>query len=67
LGFAYGAGFDFSVSRLRRLRVSLGFRGVYGLFDISDNSKSITTDSYYLLDRTHIQSYAGYAGLSFLF
>lgn len=67
LGFAYGAGVDFGINRLRRVRFSLGFRGVFGLFDISDNSRNITTDSYYLLDRTHIQSYAGYAGLSFLF
>jgi Outer membrane protein beta-barrel domain len=67
LGLAYGAGLDFGINSERTVRVSLGFRGVFGLFDISDNSQTITTDSYYLLDRTHIQTYAGYAGISFLF
>lgn len=67
LGLAYGAGLDFGITPSRNVRVSIGFRGVYGLFDISDNSNTLTTDSYYLLDRTHIQTYAGYAGISFLF
>ncbi|MEI7586995.1 porin family protein [Runella sp.] len=67
LGFAYGVGLDFSLSPSHHSRLSIGYRGVTGLFDISDNSRTITTDSYYLLDRTHIKTNAVYIGLSQLF
>lgn len=67
LGFAYGAGFDFGLNANRTFRLGLGFRGVYGLFDISDNSNNITTDNYYVLDRTKLKTYSAYAGASFLF
>ncbi|MBK9109116.1 MAG: PorT family protein [Saprospiraceae bacterium] len=67
LGFAYGAGIDFGISADNSLRLGLGFRGVIGLIDISDNSSNIVTNSYYILDRTHLKSYAGYIGVSFLF
>jgi hypothetical protein len=67
LGFAYGAGFDFGLNANRTFRLGLGFRGVYGLFDISDNSNSLTTDNYYVLDRTKLKTYSAYAGVSFLF
>lgn len=67
IGFAYGAGLDFGLNASQTFRLGIGFRGVYGLVDISDNSQSLTTDSYYLLERTHIQTYSGYAGVSLLF
>ena len=67
LGFAYGAGLDFGINPARTIRLGLGFRGVYGLVDISDNSGTIVDDSYYVLDRTRIKVYSGYVGLSFLF
>lgn len=67
LGLAYGAGLDFGINDARNIRLGIGFRGVYGLFDISDDSQGNTTDQYYLLDRTHIKTYSGYAGLSILF
>jgi hypothetical protein len=67
LGFAYGAGLDFGLNASRTARLGIGFRGVFGLIDISDNSNSVATDSYYILDRTHIQTYSGYIGISFLF
>jgi len=37
------------------------------LFDISDNEQNQTTDSYFVLDRTNVKTYSGYAGLSILF
>jgi opacity protein-like surface antigen len=64
-GFAYGAGLDFRLSQ--SIILGIGFRGVYGLVDISDNSKSTTTNQYYIVDRSHVNTYAGYAGLSFAF
>jgi opacity protein-like surface antigen len=67
LGFAYGAGIDFAVNEARTARLSLGYRGVFGLFDISDDNRSLTTDSYYVLDRTHIKTNAIYVGISILF
>ena len=67
LGFAYGAGVDFGLNPAHTIRLGLGFRGVAGLVDISDNSGNTTTDSYYVLDRTHLRTYSGYIGLSFLF
>ncbi len=67
LGLAYGAGIDFGVNPAKTFRIGLGFRGVAGLLDISDNSGTATSDSYYLLDRTHLRTYSAYVGLSFLF
>jgi hypothetical protein len=63
IGFAYGAGVDFGTD----VKFSVGFRGVYGLVDISDQSQNITTSEYYILDRSHVKTYSGYIGLSFLF
>lgn len=67
LGLAYGGGLDFSLNPEGTMRVNFGYRGVMGLFDISDNSRSLTTDSYYILDRARVRSYSGYLGFSFLF
>jgi hypothetical protein len=67
LGVAYGAGFDFALNKMRTVKLNLGFRGVYGLIDISDRSKTRATNSYLILDRTHVESYSGYLGLSFVF
>ncbi len=65
IGFAYGAGLDFNIAE--NLTFGLGFRGVYGLVDISDNSQTKTTEQYYILDRTHIKTYAAYAGIALKF
>jgi hypothetical protein len=67
LGVAYGAGLSFGLTPAKTFRLGIGFRGVYGLIDISDNNNTLAEDSYYLLDRSHIKTYSGYVGLSFLF
>ena len=67
LGFAYGAGFDFGLNDENTLKFSLGFRGVYGVVDISNDNKTVTTGSYYLLDRTHLVTNSGYIGFTALF
>ncbi len=67
LGFAYGAGLDICLNKERTVRFDIGFRGVYGLLDISNNSQNTTAQNYYLLDRTHIETYSLYGGLTFLF
>jgi len=67
LGVAYGAGVDFALGSSGMARLGVGFRGVYGLLNISDNNNSTTTNSLYVLDRTHIKTYSLYTGLSLLF
>lgn len=67
LGFAYGAGLDIGLNAAHTFRLGLGFRGVHGLIDIRDQSATIATNSYYILDKTMIKVYSGYAGISFLF
>lgn len=67
IGFAYGAGVDFGLNPAHNLRLGLGYRGVISLLNINDNSNTATTDSYYLLDRSHLKTNAIYFGLSFLF
>jgi opacity protein-like surface antigen len=65
IGIAYGIGLDFMLSP--SLKLSLGYRGVQGLVDVSDNSKNATTNDYYILDRAHVNTYSGYAGLAVCF
>ncbi|MBL7930228.1 MAG: PorT family protein [Bacteroidia bacterium] len=67
LGFAYGAGVDFGLNAARTVRLGLGYRGVFGLLDISNKSNTVITNSYYVLDRTKLRTHAVYAGLSILF
>jgi len=67
LGFAYGAGFDFGLNTAKTLRLGIGFRGVYGVLDISDTSNNLSTESYYVLDKAHLKTYSAYLGVSFLF
>jgi len=67
LGVAYGAGLDFGITPSRNVRLGVGYRGVLGLFDISDNNKTVAQDSYYILDRSRNKTNSAYIGLSFLF
>jgi len=67
IGIAYGAGLDFGFGAERLIHLNVGFRGVYGLVDISDESKNTTTDNYYILDRASLKTYSGYAGISVKF
>lgn len=63
-GLAYGAGIGIALNSARSLRLDIGFRGVYGFIDISDNSNTQVSKSYYILDRTKIETYAGYIGIT---
>lgn len=65
VGFAYGIGVDFMLAP--SLKLSVGYRGVQGLIDVSDKSKSATTNEYYILDRAHVNTYSAYAGLALCF
>jgi opacity protein-like surface antigen len=67
LGLAYGAGLDFGLNPRKTLRFDLGFRGVLGLTDISDQSGSLENDEFYVLQKSGINTFAGYFGISLLF
>jgi opacity protein-like surface antigen len=65
IGLAYGAGLDFNIAN--SVTLNIGYRGVYGLLDISDRSKTLTTNEYYILDRSHVETHSAYAGVNILF
>lgn len=67
VGFAYGAGVDVGLNPERTLRLSLGYRAVIGLLDISNNNTSTSTNSYYVLDRAYLKTKVAYIGASYLF
>jgi hypothetical protein len=67
IGLAYGAGLEFALNASHTLRFDLGFRGVYGLVDMDANQSSSSQNTYNVLIRASRKSYAGYAGLTFLF
>ncbi|OFY86377.1 MAG: hypothetical protein A3F72_11290 [Bacteroidetes bacterium RIFCSPLOWO2_12_FULL_35_15] len=66
-GFAYGAGLDFGLNKSKTARLDIGFRGVFGLININDKSKSIETNQYYILEKAHIETYSAYIGFLILF
>lgn len=67
IGLAYGAGIDFGLNAARTIRVGLGYRGVLGLLDISNNNKSAATDSFYIIDRARMTTHSAYIGASIMF
>lgn len=66
VGFAYGAGVDFGLNSAKTFRLGVGFRGVYGLFNVSDDSQNRDTNEYYILDKSHVKTYSAYVGVSVL-
>jgi len=67
LGLAYGAGIDYGINEARTFRVGIGYRGVNGLINISNNSQNPATNSFYIIDRTNLKTHAGYIGISYMF
>ncbi len=67
IGIAYGAGLDFGFGEERLVHLNVGFRGVYGIVDISEGNENTTTNDFYILDRANLKTYSGYAGLSVKF
>lgn len=66
-GFGYGGGVDFGLNTRKTLRLALGFRGVYGLVDISNTTNTENQNSYYIIDKTNVQTYSVYTGITLLF
>jgi opacity protein-like surface antigen len=69
VGLAYGAGLELALNNNHTFRLDLGYRGFYGLVDMSDNSASTTgtTNSYNVVLKTSRRSNGAYVGLTFLF
>lgn len=65
VGLAYGAGFGVALNKQRNIRFDFGFRGVYGLINMSGTSAG--ENSYNILVNGSRKSYGGYAGITFLF
>jgi hypothetical protein len=66
VGLAYGAGLDFGLNEARTFRLGIGFRGVYGMFDVSDDSGNYNSNEYLVLDKSHVKTYSAYVGVSIL-
>jgi opacity protein-like surface antigen len=67
IGFAYGAGVDFGLNPMRTIRLGMGYRGVFGLLDVSDRSKTTSDNTYYVFDKAHVRTHSGYVALSIRF
>lgn len=66
-GIAYGLGLDFALTPPKTIRLDIGFRGVMGLMNVNNTSKTIDANSYYILQNSTINTYSGYIGILFLF
>jgi hypothetical protein len=66
LGLAYGLGFDFGLNDLKTVRLGLGFRGVYGLFNVSNNYELPGVNSFYIIKNSSVHTYTAYLGFSVL-
>jgi len=69
VGAAYGAGLEIMLNDNHTLRLDLGFRGYYGLVNMSadQTNNSGSTETYNVLLNASRKTYAGYLGLTFLF
>ncbi|HWY13095.1 MAG TPA: porin family protein [Bacteroidia bacterium] len=67
VGLAYGTGLEFALSKTHCLRLDLGYRGFYGLFDASAKQYSSNPDTYNVIVRGSRKTHAAYAGLTLCF
>jgi len=66
-GFAYGAGLSFSLNSMRTIRLDVGYRGVFGIMNISDDKVAPDANSYRAFDKASIRTNSVYAGITFCF
>ncbi|WP_157446885.1 porin family protein [Cytophaga aurantiaca] len=65
IGFAYGAGLEFALSKNHNIRLDVGYRGFFGLVDMDATTNDQGT--YNVVVSASRKTYGGYAGLTFLF
>lgn len=66
-GFAYGTGMEFMLNEKRTIRMDIGYRGVFGLVNIADNSTSNGDGGVYVVEKAKVRTNAIYLGVSFVF
>lgn len=64
-GFAYGTGMEFMLNEKRTIRMDIGYRGVFGLVNIADNSAG--DGGAYVVEKAKVRTNAIYLGVSFVF
>lgn len=67
VGLAYGTGLEFMLNKMRTIRIDIGFRGFYGLVDMSGTSTNTDPNTYNVMVKASRKTYGGYLGLTFLF
>jgi opacity protein-like surface antigen len=65
IGFAYGAGLEFTLNKNHNLRLDIGYRGFFGLVDMDASTNDQGT--YNVVVSASRKTYGGYAGLTWLF
>jgi hypothetical protein len=65
VGAAYGAGFEFAFPPNGNFIIDLGFRGMYGLVDMS--AKPVGSNTYNVLVKGARKAYGGYIGIKLAF
>jgi hypothetical protein len=67
IGIAYGTGLEISLNRMHTFRLDFGYRGFYGLADVSTNQSSNKPDTYNVIVRGSRMTQAAYVGLTLCF
>lgn len=67
VGFAYGTGLEFALSKSHHVRLDVGFRGFYGLVDMNAEQQSNNPDTYNVVVKAARRTYAAYIGITFGF
>jgi len=66
-GLAYGAGLELMLNPARTLRLDLGYRGIYGLGNISKTGQNIPNNSRFILEKANVRTNSAYLGIALLF
>jgi opacity protein-like surface antigen len=67
VGWAYGAGLEFALDKLHNWRLDVGYRGYYGLFDVSTKQVNTSPDMYNIVVRSARKINAAYIGITACF
>ncbi len=67
LGVGFGGGLDFALGPKHHTHINLGYRGVQGLLDIdnSNGSTNLSTNQYYILQKSKTNTNSLYLGIMF--
>jgi hypothetical protein len=67
VGLAYGTALEFALNPDHTFRIDVGFRGFFGLVDMSAKQTSNSPDTYNIMVRTARRTYSPFLGITFLF